>query len=69
MRRLAVVSILIAATLFAACGSDDLEPLFREDGAAGAADYSYTIPAGSGEAIDRGEPLDILPQSLEVRRA
>jgi hypothetical protein len=62
-----VGAILVVATLVAACGSDDPEPLFREDGADGAADYSYTIPAGSGEAIDRGEPLDILPGSLEVQ--
>lgn len=33
----------------------------------GTIDYSFTIPEGSGEAIDRGEPLDILPQSLEVQ--
>ena len=56
------------ALLLAACGSDEPAPLFREDGSATVgADYSYTIPAGSGQAIDRGEPLDILPDSLEVR--
>ena len=58
---------LAVALLLTACGSEEPAPLFREDGSAGDADYSYTIPAGSGEAIDRGEPLDILPDSLEVR--
>ncbi|MDJ0925130.1 MAG: hypothetical protein QNJ77_11265 [Acidimicrobiia bacterium] len=53
--------------VLAACGSGDPEPLVREDSSVDAADYSYTIPAGSGEALDRGEPLEILPQTLEVR--
>ena len=59
--------LLVAALLLAGCGSDEPAPLFEEDGSGGGADYSYTIPAGSGESIDRGEPLDILPDSLEVR--
>lgn len=29
--------------------------------------YRYVIPAGSGEAIDRGEVLDIMPSSLEIK--
>ena len=28
------------------------------------ADYSYLIPAGSGDAIDRGEKIEILPGDL-----
>ena len=67
MRSRIVVLLVVPALLLGACGSDEPDALFREDGATGAADYSYTIPAGSGEAIDRGESLDILPQSLEVR--
>ena len=67
MRRRIAVLLLVPAVLLAACGPDEPEALFREDGDTGAADYSYTIPAGSGEAIDRGEQLDILPPSLEVR--
>lgn len=66
MRRFAAALLVISALLLAACGSDEAEPLFQEDGATGDADYSFTIPVGSGEAIDEGEPLDILPQSLEV---
>ena len=61
MKRVAVVAGLFAL-LVAACGSAD--PLVVEAGASGDADYSYTILPGSGEAIDRGEPLDILPAEL-----
>ena len=60
-------SLLILGMVLGGCGSDEPEPLFREDGSSGDVDYAYTIPAGSGEAIDRGEPLDILPRTLEVK--
>ena len=61
---LLVVAVLL---LLVACGSDEPAPLFRPDESAGEVDYSYVIPAGAGEAIDRGEPLDILPQELTVQ--
>ena len=57
----------VAVMLLVACGSDEPAPLFREDGSSGDVDYFYLIPAGSGEAIDRGEPLDILPRELTVQ--
>ncbi len=59
--------MMAVALLLTACGSGDLGPLLRDDGSDAAADYSYVIPAGAGEAIDRGEPLEILPQALDVR--
>ena len=62
MRRLGA---LAAAVLLAACGGGD-DTLRLED-ASGAADYSFTIPAGAGEAYDRGEPLEVLPGELRVR--
>ena len=67
MSRFLIAWLAIVTLLVGACGSDDPGPLFEEDGGVGTIDYSYTIPEGSGEAIDRGEPLDILPQSLEVQ--
>ena len=36
-----------------------------EDGAG--ADYDYVIPSGTGDRIDSGERIDILPAELEVR--
>ena len=31
------------------------------------ADYDYVIPSGTGDRIDSGERIDILPAELEVR--
>ena len=56
-------SVLMVLT---ACGADDLGPLIRDDASGEVPDYFYVIPAGSGEAIDGGEPLDILPGELDV---
>lgn len=66
MTRSAVVVVMLAV-LATACGSDEPAGLFANDGGGDAPDYSYVIPAGAGEAIDRGESLDILPQELNVK--
>ncbi len=34
---------------------------------AGAATYEYTIPLGAGEALDAGNPLEILPAELSTK--
>ena len=65
MRR--IFALLGTALLVAGCGSSDPAPLFGDDGSAAAPDYSYTIPAGTGDTIDRGESVDILPRELDVR--
>lgn len=43
------------------------EDLFVEDAESREVDYSYVIPLGAGEALDAGEPLEILPAQLEVQ--
>jgi hypothetical protein len=45
--------------------SDD--QLLADDAESGDADYSFVIPFGAGEALDAGEPLEILPARLEVQ--
>ena len=62
--------VLLAAALLlvvTACGGDDAA-VDVDDAGAQQADYAYVIPAGAGEALDRGEPLEILPAELEVRQ-
>ncbi len=66
------LAVAAAAALLAvvptACGSDDggAAPGYAEADDTSTATYEFVIPAGAGEAIDRGEPLDILPAELEV---
>ncbi len=62
-----LAALLGLALLAGACGSDEPAPLFNDDGSVAVPDYSYTIPAGAGEALDRGEALDILPLELSVK--
>ncbi len=62
-----IVVLLAIAVLLTGCGSSDPDPLFRDDGTGAAPDYSYTIPDGTGDAVDRGDSVDILPQELDVR--
>ena len=52
------------ALLVAACGADELSLI--DDPEAVEATYEYVVPAGAGEAYDRGEPLEILPAELEA---
>ena len=58
--------LLVAFGLFVtACGADELSLI--DDPDAVEATYEYVVPAGAGEAYDRGEPLEILPAELEAR--
>ena len=65
MRRL--IPALALLLLAGGCGSDEPGSLFADDGSEAVADYSFTIPAGTGELIDSGESVDILPQALDVK--
>ena len=61
-----LVALAAVVVLVAGCGSDEPAPLFRDDSSGATADYFYTIPAGTGDSIDRGESVDILPGELTV---
>jgi plastocyanin len=53
--------------MVASCGGGAaVDDAWSGGSAQGPADYSYTIPVGAGEALDRGEPLAILPAELTV---
>lgn len=69
MRRVAVVLFATWAALATACGGGDdnssgpgIAPVSADDPAT----YEYVIPAGAGEALDAGKPLEILPGELVV---
>lgn len=57
--------LLVACALVVGC-SEAEKSLFANDSSQAEADYSYTIPAGTGDALDAGEPVEILPAELEV---
>jgi hypothetical protein len=67
MKARLLVVLLAGVVVFAACDSSgDLGLLFLEDDSGESVDYPFLIPRGAGEAIDRGEPLEILPRELTV---
>lgn len=48
------------------CGGQGPNVAF-DDAASATPDYSYVIPAGTGERIDDGEDVEIVPARLDVR--
>ncbi len=62
------IAALVAGLLLVACGSDSSsQPAAEAIEAVDAATYEFVIPAGAGEALDAGTPLEILPGELDVR--
>ena len=65
--RVAVALVAVVLPLAACSGSgSDAGPGFSVEDGTGEATYEYTIPAGAGEALDAGTPLEILPGTLEA---
>lgn len=60
---------LVAVQVFglSACGGGSGGPGVERADDAGSADYSYVIPEGTGDRLDRGEVLDILPARLDAQ--
>jgi hypothetical protein len=60
---------LAVLSVVAGCGSGDdrRTAAVAAATASDAADFSYVIPPGTGERIDRGEPVDIIPGNLDAR--
>jgi hypothetical protein len=63
-----VAALAALVPLAGACGGDDggsgpgIAPVAADEPAT----YEYVIPLGAGEALDAGEPLEILPGELVV---
>jgi len=62
------IAAVAAGLLLVSCGSDSSsEPAAEAIDAVDSATYEFVIPAGAGEALDAGTPLEILPGELDVR--
>jgi plastocyanin len=66
VRVLAVSILVIGPVTACTSGASDSGPGFGTEAGTGSATYEYTIPVGAGEALDAGEPLEILPATLEA---
>ena len=67
LHRLATVLVALAVLLTACAGDDTIYDL--EDGASadGEADYSFYVPAGTGDRLDDGLSVEIMPNLLNAR--
>ena len=61
-----VLASACALGVVAGCGDDASQPGTEAVSIAEAATFEYVIPAGAGEALDAGTPLEILPAELQV---
>ncbi len=57
---------MVVGALLAGCSDPD-GPTVEAADPAGQADFRFVIAAGTGEAMDRGELVEILPPELEAR--
>lgn len=56
---LTILSALALVSFSVGCGTDD-------DTEATGVVHRFVIPFGTGERIDRGEPVDVMPTRLEI---
>jgi hypothetical protein len=65
--RLAAAGVaVVLGGVLAGCGDDPDQPSTEVVVDSETATFEYVIPAGAGEALDAGTPLEILPAELEV---
>ncbi len=65
-RTATLVAVIALGVGACSSGDDSSGPGLTATEATGAATYEYVIPAGAGEALDAGTPLEILPGELET---
>ncbi len=58
--------LLLFGGVVVACGDDASQPRTEAVSETESATFDYVIPAGAGEALDAGTPLEILPAELQV---
>jgi plastocyanin len=62
-----VTAVAVTAMGTVGCGGEPPTPGVQIADESAAADYRYTIPAGTGARLDDGQRFEILPEQLEVR--
>lgn len=60
---LGLVSLALLALLLVGCGGSSTNDTAATTGVV----HRFVIPLGTGEAIDRGEEVDVMPTRLEIR--
>lgn len=70
LRSFRLLCVVVLSLLAVGCGGDEepaLEVIEQEEVVdAGPADIQVHIPEGSGELVDQGRPLNLMPQELNV---
>ena len=61
-----IATSVVLALAASACSNDARGPGFANVAESSTASFAYMIPPGAGAALDRGEPLEILPGTLEA---
>jgi len=63
---LSALAVVVVAAVGIVISMNRSDPQFREVATSERADYEYMIPVGTGNRIDAGEEISIIPAELEV---
>jgi len=63
---LSALAVVVVAAVGIVISMNRSDPQFREVATSERADYEYMIPIGTGNRIDTGEKISIIPAELEV---
>jgi len=63
---LSALAVVVVAAVGIVISINRSDPQFREVATSEHADYEYMIPVGTGNRIDAGEEISIIPAELEV---
>lgn len=66
IRRCAILVGVLGLVVASCGGSERSGALLVPDPTADSYDYDYKIPLGTGERFDAGDPIEIIPATLEV---
>jgi len=63
---ISALAVVVVAAVSIVISMNRSDPQFREVATSERADYEYMIPIGTGNRIDAGEKISIIPAELEV---